>query len=197
MTSVLKPETLFYWIFDHPELVSRFRDLLAEKMVAFNAVLRAFSHNDQPGWWITDDNCALFNRKYYRQYCFPVLKRVLEAMAPGKAQRYQHSDSSMGHLLDFQYELGIRSVNYGPEVDAAFIREKMPDAMINGQVPPFLLRNGSLKDIRQRVIADFKKAGGTGGLNVTTAGSLAAGTSLGRVRWLMWVVQEECRYDKS
>jgi len=197
MTSVLRPETLFYWIFDHPELVGRFRDLLAEKMVAFNTVLREFSHNDQPGWVITDDNSALFNRKLYRQYCYPVLERVLEAMAPGNARRYQHSDSSMGHLLDFQYELGIRSVNYGPEVDAALIRLKMPEAVINGQLPPFLLRNGSLEDIRQRVIDDFHKAGGTGGLNVTTAGSLAAGTSLGRTRWLMWVVQEECRYANS
>lgn len=195
MTSVLKPETLFYWIFDHPELVERFRDLLAKKMVEFNNLLREFSHNDQPGWWITDDNCALFNRGLYRQYCFPVLERVLEAMAPGNAQRYQHSDSSMGHLLDFQYELGIRSVNYGPDVDAGLIRGRMPDAIINGQLPPLLLRNGSLDDIRQRVIDDFHKAGGTGGLNVTTAGSLAAGTSLGRTRWLMWVVQEKCRYD--
>lgn len=195
MTSVLKPETLFYWIFDHPELVERFRDLLAQKMVAFNTVLREFSSNTHPGWWITDDNSALFNRKLYRHYCYPVLERVLEAMAPGDARRYQHSDSSMGHLLDFQYELGIRSVNYGPEVDAGLIRARNPDAMINGQLPPLLLRNGSLQDIRQRVIDDFHKAGETGGLNVTTAGSLAAGTSLGRIRWLMWVVQEECRYD--
>lgn len=101
----------------------------------------------------------------------------------------------MGHLLDLQYELGIRSVNYGPDVDVGLIRARMPDAMIFGQMPPLLLRNGSLQDIRKRVIDDFDKAGATGGLTVTTAGSLAAGTSLGRVRWLMWVVQEECRYD--
>jgi hypothetical protein len=30
---------------------------------------------------------------------------------------------------------------------------------------------------------------------VTTAGSLAAGTGVGRMRWFMQVVQEECRYD--
>ena len=195
MTSVLKPETLFFWAYDHPDLVERFRDLLAEKMVALNKVLREFSDNTEPGWWFTDDNSALFNRKLYRQLCYPVLQSVFEAMAPGDAPRYQHSDSSMGHLLDFQYELRIRSVNYGPEVDAGLIRLKMPNAMIHGQMPPFLLRNGSLEAIRQRVIDDLIKAGETGGLNVTTAGSLAAGTSLGRVRWLMWVVEQECRYD--
>ena len=106
-------------------------------------------------------------------------------MAPGDARRYQHSDSTLAHLLDQQYELGIRDVNYRPEVDVSLIRQKMPGAYIHGQMPPFLLRNGSPKEIHQRVIDDFKKAGATGGLNVTTAGSLAAGTGVGRMRWLM------------
>ncbi|MEW5872239.1 MAG: uroporphyrinogen decarboxylase family protein [Chloroflexota bacterium] len=195
MTSVLDVETVFFWCYDHPDLMARFRDLLAEKMVELNALLREFSGNTQPGWWITDDNCALFNRKLYAQYCLPVLEKVLEAMAPGDASRYQHSDSAMGHLLDYQYALGIRKVNYGPEVDVALIREKMPEAMINGHIPPFLLRNGSPEEIKIRIRDDFRKAGQTGGLTVTTAGSLAAGTGVGRMRWMMQVVQEHCRYD--
>jgi len=196
MTSVLKPETVFFWIYDRPELMLRFRDILAEKIVQFNQVLRRFSGNDQPGWWITDDNCALFNPGLYRVYCYPVLEKVMGAFAPKEALRYQHSDSTMAHLLDFQYELGIRAVNYGPEVDAGLIREKMPEAMIHGQLPPFLLRNGTAEQIRQRVITDFQKAGETGGLYITTAGSLAAGTGLGRMRWLMQVVQKDCRYGR-
>jgi uroporphyrinogen decarboxylase len=147
------------------------------------------------GWSITDDNSALFSPTLYREYCFPVLKRVMDALAPGDARRYQHSDSPMGHLLDQQYELGIRGVNYGPTVDVGLIRAKMPDAYISGHMPPFLLRNGRPEEIRQRVIDDFEKAGATGGLNVTTAGSLAAGTGVGRMRWFMKVVQKECRYD--
>lgn len=194
MTSILKPETLFLWMYDHPDLMGRFRDILAAKMIELNTILREFSGNSTPGWWITDDNCALFNRKLYQQYCVPVLETVLNAMAPGNASRYQHSDSAMGHLLDFQYALGIRSVNYGPTVDAALIRAKMPDAIINGQLPPFLLRNGSPDEIRQRIVEDFQKAGQTGGLIITTAGSLAAGTGVGRMRWMMQVVQQECRY---
>jgi uroporphyrinogen decarboxylase len=71
----------------------------------------------------------------------------------------------------------------------------MPDAFIDGQLPPLLLRNGSPEEIKQRVIEDFEKAGQTGGLNITTAGSLAAGTGVGRMRWLMQVVQDHCRYN--
>jgi uroporphyrinogen decarboxylase len=195
MTSVLTPETLFFWMYDHPELMRRFRDILAAKMVELNTVLREFCGNTEVGWWITDDNCALFNKKLYREFCFPVLNTVLNAMAPGDARRYQHSDSAMGHLLEMQYELGIRTVNYGPTVDAGLIREKMPNARIDGHMPPFLLRDGSPEDIKVRVIEDFQKAGQSGGLNVTTAGSLSAGTGVGRMRWLMQTVQEHCRYD--
>ena len=195
MTSVLKPETAIFWMYDYPELMQRFSAILAEKMVAFNRLLRELSGNAQPGWWITDDNSALFNRALYREFCYPVLERVLAALAPGAARRYQHSDSAMGHLLDYQYELGIREVNYGPTVDAGLIRAKMPDALIHGHLPPFLLRSGSPAAIRERIVADFAKAGQSGGLNVTTAGSLAAGTGVGRMRWFMLVVQEQCRYD--
>jgi hypothetical protein len=61
-------------------------------------------------------------------------------------------------------------------------------------MPPFLLRNGAPQAIRQRVHSDFEKAGLEGGLVITTAGSLAAGTGLGRMRWMMQCVQVECRY---
>jgi uroporphyrinogen decarboxylase len=196
ITSVLHPETAILWMYDHPDLMGRFRDLLAAKMIQFNGLLRAFSGNTQAGWWITDDNCALFNPALYREYCTPVLEQVMAVMAPGDARRYQHSDSSMGHLLHQQYALGIREVNYGPTVDAALIRRQMPDALIHGCLPPFLLRNGSPPAIRERIISDFAKAGESGGLNVTTAGSLAAGTGVGRMRWFMDVVQECCRYDR-
>lgn len=196
MTSVLHPENVFLWMYDYPDLMGRFRDILAQKMLEFNRALRVFSGFNDASWWITDDNSALFNRKLYREYCVPVLRALLDEFAPQPdGSRYQHSDSSMGHLLEQQQELGINSVNYGPEVDSALIREKMPSAMINGHLPPFLLRNGTFEEIRQRIRSDFEKAGATGGLVVTTAGSLAAGTTIERMRWMMWCVQEDCRYD--
>ncbi len=83
MTSILTPETTFFWLYDNPELMARFRDLLAEKMVELSRILRRFSGNTDQGWWIADDNCALFNEELYREYCFPVLKRVMDTLAPG------------------------------------------------------------------------------------------------------------------
>jgi uroporphyrinogen-III decarboxylase len=195
MTTVLHPETCFSWMMEEPDLMTRFRDILSIKLVELNQALRAFSKAPDPGWWITDDNCALFSPGLYRTYCVPVLRAVLEAMAPGGARRYQHSDSAMAHLLDDQRQLGINAVNYGPDIDLALIRAMMPDAQIQGHTPPFLLRNSSPDAIRERVVSDFHKAGAGGRLVVTTAGSLAAGTGVGRMRWMMKLVRDLCRYD--
>jgi hypothetical protein len=71
----------------------------------------------------------------------------------------------------------------------------MPEAVINGHTPPLLLRNDSPEAIKARVISDFEKAGATGGLVVTTAGSLAAGTGVGRMRWYMKLARDYCRYN--
>lgn len=196
ITSVLEVETAFFWMLDYPDLMHRFSEVLAQKMVELNQVLRHFSGNGTPGWWITDDNSALFNPRLYSAYCAPVLARVLDEFAPLPARRYQHSDSAMGHHLDAQRALGINAVNYGPEVDLALIRTKLPDAVIEGHLPPFVLRNESPDAIRARVIRDFQTAGAQGRLVIATAGSLAAGTGVGRMRWLMKVVQDHCRYDR-
>ena len=77
---------------------------------------------------------------------------------------------------------------------AALIREKLPDVVIEGQIAPFLVRNGSPDAIRDQVASDFAKAGATGKLVIATAGSLAAGTGVGRMRYLMQVVQDHTRY---
>ncbi len=82
-------------MYDHPDLINRFRDILAAKMVKFNPDYCEHSaQTPRPSWWITDDNCALFNRKLYQEYCYPVLEQVLGAMAPGDALRYQHSEAA-------------------------------------------------------------------------------------------------------
>ena len=166
-------------------------------MVEFNIILREFSGSIEPGWWITDDNCAYLQPEAVSG----VLLSGAGARVGGDGTWRSRGatsipDDAMGHLLEMQQALGLNSVNYGPTVDAGLIREKMPDAVINGQLPPFLLRDGSPQAIRERIIEDFRKAGTTGLMNVTTAGSLAAGARRGRMRRFMQVVQESAGTDR-
>jgi uroporphyrinogen decarboxylase len=195
MTSVIKPDLCLMWFYEHPDLMARFRDLLTRKLIEHTKILREFSGSPGGGFFVLDDNCALFSASLYREFCFPVFDGFLNAIGCPRGSRYQHSDSAMGHLLDLQRELGVTGVNYGPTVDVALIRQKMPDACIDGHMPPFLLRNGTPGEIEQRIKDDFRKAGATGKLNVRLAGSLAGGTGVGRIRFFFQCVERYCRYD--
>lgn len=197
ITSILDPTVAFEWMEERPALMQRFRDVLADSMLRLNQVLRDFSGNTQTGWFILDDNCALFSPRLYEEFCYPVLQQVMDVLAPAPAMRYQHSDSAMAHLMGLQRRLGIKRVNYGPTVPVTRIRAEMPEAMIDGQLPPFLLRNGTAQDIRDHIKADFEAVGRDGGLHVTTAGSIAGGTGLGRLRWFLWCVQQDCRLGEG
>ena len=195
ITSVLDPQVALIWCIDEPELMDRFTRVLTQGYLRLNRRLRTFSGCTGTSWRIADDNCCLFNPKLYRRFCMPVLRAVMDEFAPLPGGfRYQHSDSAMAHHLEAQRELGIQVVNYGPEIDPQAIRARMPDAVIDGHMPPFLLRNGTPEEIRARVRSDFAAVGAGGRLNIATAGSIAAGTGLGRLRWLMQCVQEETRY---
>jgi uroporphyrinogen decarboxylase len=124
------------------------------------------------------------------------MRAIFETFAPeGGHLRYQHSDSDMGHLMGLLDELGVNRVNLGPKIDVRDIRRMMPGAVIEGHMPPQLLRDGTEEEIAQRVASDFTKAGGDGALVVTTAGSISAGTSLDRIKFFMWCVDAFCRYD--
>lgn len=195
ITSVLDPQVALLWCIDEPELMDRFARVLTQGYLRLNRRLRAFSGFAGASWWITDDNCCLFNPRQYRRFCQPVLRAVMDEFAPlPHGHRYQHSDSAMAHHLDAQRELAIAGVNYGPEIDPALIRARMPEAVIHGHMPPFLLRNGSPEAIRERVRSDFAKVGAGGRLVMATAGSIPAGTGLGRLRWFMRCVETETRY---
>ncbi len=92
------------------------------------------------------------------------------------------------------YDVGVNSTNFGPTIHPLEIRKAMPKAVINGQMPPFLLRNGSPEEIVETVRRDIESVGRDGGLVATTAGSIAGGTSMEKIKVFLWAVDKYGRY---
>jgi len=177
-------------------MMERFHRLLGKAIVERDGVLREFSGSTATGFGFLDDNCCLLSPALYERFCLPVLDTVFRAFSPGPGdRRFQHSDSAMGHLMPLLRRVGLNGANFGPEVAIEHIRRELPDAIIHGQIPPFLLMRGSREEIEQCVKHDFEVAGRTGQLIVTTAGSVSCGTSIERLQWLMEIVDEHTRYD--
>lgn len=195
-TSVCGTMNLMYWLVDCPADVGRFYELLGDVLVRYQRIVQRESNVTFRGYGWLDDNCCLFSPDLYERFCYPVMKKVFDEFAPSpKDNRYQHSDSEMRHLLTILARLNFHGVNFGPTIPAEVIRSAMPRAEIHGQLAPMTLRNGTFEDVVAEVKRDFAAVGHDGGLLVTTAGSVSAGTKLDRMRELMWAVQEYTRYD--
>lgn len=195
-TSVCGTQQLFEWIIDEPEAMGEFFDCLKVTLVRYHRLLAQARGQEVRGFAWLDDNCALFSPGLYEEFCWPVLDGVMSVFASRTDDyRFQHSDSAMSHLFPILARAGFHGVNFGPTIPAREIRAAMPTTMVHGQLAPFTLRNGSRADVEAEVRRDFEAVGGDGGLVVTTAGSIPAGTSLESIRGLVEIVDCHCRYD--
>lgn len=196
-TSILGTENTCMFIMDEPEIMSEFFIQLADKLIKYHNVLMEETGNveNKRGYGITDDNCYLFPPKHYEALCAPVLDKLFKEFAPEPNHtRHQHSDSDMGHLMGILNDLGVNAVNLGPKIHPIDIRKAMPKAVIEGQMPPFTLRNGSFEEIIDLVRRDIDSVGGDGGLVECTAGSVAGGTPIENILVYMWAVEKYGRY---
>lgn len=195
-TSILGTMNAMYWIVDCPDDMDRFFAVLGDTIIRYHRLNERESNVKIKGYYWLDDNCCLYSPELYARFCYPAMKRVFEAFAPEPEDyRYQHSDSEMRHLFPYLAKFDLKAVNFGPTIPVQVIREAMPQAEIHGQIAPMTLRNGRFDAIVAEVKRDFEGAGADGGLLITTAGSISAGTRLESIRQLMWAVQTHCRYD--
>ncbi len=196
-TSILGTENTCVFMMEEEKIMNDFFKIMTDKLIEYHHVLmeKTAQENDG-GYQINDDNCYLFPPQQYEKYCAPFMEKIFAEFAPTENDsRFQHSDSSMGHLMPILRELGVNGVNFGPDLHPAEIREAMPNAVIHGQIPPLVLRDGTPDEIIDTVIRDIEAVGGDGGLVEVPAGSVAAGTSFENLRIYMWAVEKYGRYD--
>ena len=197
---LLGTENLCLLIMEEPEMMEAFFEVLGRRHVEFieAALLEDLGFVPREGVYINDDNCYLFPPDQYERMCAPYLKRLFDAFAPSPNHiRSQHSDSSMGHLMEILNRLGVNMVNFGPDMEPAAIRRAMPRAILCGQMPPFLLRDGSEEEIRDRVRREFEAVGQDGGWVAAPAGVVPESTPLWRIRAYMRAVFELTRHGQK
>ncbi|NUP99614.1 MAG: hypothetical protein HUU35_07150 [Armatimonadetes bacterium] len=195
--SIYGVESLIYLLLDAPDLAARFRDLLADRIIAMTHLFYEVSGTpERRGFGFADDNSALLNYDMYAFFGQPILQRVFEAFAPGpNDSRYQHSDSAMGHLMPLLNEVGLNGANFGPEIPVEEIRAALPRCVIHGQLRPWTFARGTDEEVAAEVRRDIRGAGAGGGLIIATAGSINSGSRLSGLRAIMSVIQHEGRYD--
>lgn len=200
-SSLYRVENLAFLAVDNPDLFVRFGDTIRAVILAMAAI----SDEDAgytvdtrpPGFSFADDDCAFFTPDMYRSFGYPVLEQVFARYAPEEQdQRYQHSDSPMGHLLPQLGSLRLNGCNFGPTVLVPEIRSWLPQTRIDGCLAPFVFMENDMQKISDEVRRDCLdiKNTGTRGLNIYTAGSINNGSSLKSMLAVMEAVAEFGQY---
>ena len=133
--SICGVENLIMWLYDYPEVMERFRDLFAAKIVELCMLLREATGAPLRGFSFADDNCAMLNARLYERFALPILQHVFSVFSPDEEdRRFQHSDSAMEHLLPLLARCHLTGCNFGPTVRPGVIRQQMPRTIHTGAV---------------------------------------------------------------
>jgi len=183
------------FLYDYPDLMHTLMDCIARTMIRFMEICRKTFGLSMRGCAIYNDDAALLSPKMYAEFGFPVEKAIYDRFCPDpEDDRYLHADSAMTHLLPALNELCIHRVNLGPTVDPLDIRREMPNTVVCGQVPPFVVRNGTPEEVVAAARKDIEAVGADGGLVLTTAGSVNEGTPIINLLALMYATHQYGRY---
>ncbi len=199
-TSIYGSENMIFLVLDNPDLAKRLSNAILKTMLEIARVLdeeAGYTTESAPhGFGFADDNCCLFNPEMYELFGYPILKGVFDRYSPNPGDnRYQHSDSSMAHLLPFFTKLNMTGVNFGPTLTVKEIREHCPKAVIHGQLAPFTFSRNEEVRLVCEFLRDFEQAKEKRGLLVATAGSINNGSRLTGMRLLMAAAQLWGRYE--
>lgn len=200
-TSVYGTENLLFLYYDDEGLFKRFGDTITRVLEAFAdlfIVEAGYTPDNFPhGYWFNDDDSNLLTPEMYKLLGYPTLKAMFEKYAPNPGdQRYQHSDSAMGHLIPLLADFDLTGCNFGPTVMVRDIRKYMKKTRIDGQIAPFTFMRNNEDDIIAEVKRDCEaaKEGDIRGLLVSTAGSINNGSLLTSMRVVMAAIQTYGRY---
>ena len=197
--SIYGVENLIFLMVDEPELAQRFSNTISEVIYKMTTIMdeeSGFTTKNRPsGFGFADDDCCLLTPEMYELFAYPVLKRIFEHWSPNPGDnRYQHSDSSMGHLLPILGRLNLTGCNFGPTLTVSEIRRHMPKTRIDGQLAPFTFMRNNEEDIINEVRRDCEMAKEFKGLDIYTAGSINNGSLLTSMRAVMYAIQNYGRY---
>ena len=200
-TSVYGAENLMFLYYDNPDLYARFSETVGRVILDYIKIfIEESGHTTQNfihGFSFYDDDSNFLTPEMYEAFGYPVLQSVFDLTSPNSGdERFQHSDSAMGHLIPILSRLNLTGCNFGPTITVSEIRARMKTTRIDGQLSPFTFMDNDEEKIIAEVKRDCEmaKMGDLRGLNLTTAGSINNGSKLTSMRAVMAAIQNYGRY---
>lgn len=182
------------WIMSNPDEIKNLITCWVETALRYIQLMREVTGlpADTRGFSLQSDVTGMISPDLYREFILEAEEKIYHTFAPGESDfRHYHSDYHMLQHLDALKEIGVNIVNIDPYITPAQIWEKMPEVIIQGQIPPTkILLYGSPEDVVECVRRDITQAGIRRQLIQSTAGSINPGTSFANLKAICYAVEK-------
>jgi uroporphyrinogen decarboxylase len=162
-----------------PDAVHQLIDAATETCIAWALAQFEASGGTMLHILVSDDVSSQIGRKHWRTFVEPYMKRLFESMPEGVVGGI-HNCTRSQQVLDLYPGVGATLLQFGPDVDPAFAKEKVGDRMclLGNLASTGTLKDGTPEEVEEVCRKVIEKAAPGGGFILGSAGSIARYTPM-------------------
>ena len=176
-------EKLFVWLYEYPEDIKRFMEILSTALINFEKYIRSLCKHKRKGISITSDGAEMLSPDMFKEFVLPYNEMIFNAFPEYKEF---HMCGKIDHLLDIISEMKIdHLIAFGFSTDIHIMRKLLNNKFVySGGVSPVLLKNGAKCEIENEIKKYINMFRDTGAYILGDGASIAPGTSVENVNML-------------
>lgn len=162
-----------------PEAVHQIIDAATETCIAWANAQYGASGCTMLHILVSDDVSSQIGRGHWREFVEPGMHKLFHSMPEGVVGGIHNCIRSQ-QVIDLYPGVGARLLQFGPDVDPAFAKEKVGDQMclLGNLAPTGVLKEGTPEEVEEACRQVFEKAGPGGGFILGSSGSVARFTPI-------------------
>jgi uroporphyrinogen decarboxylase len=178
-----------------PEAVHKLIDAATETCIAWAKAQFGASGGTMLHILVSDDVSSQIGRDHWQTFVEPYMKRLFESMPEGVAGGI-HNCTRSQQVLDLYPGVGATLLQFGPDVDPAFAKEKVGDRMclLGNLASTGVLKEGSPEEVKDVCRQVLEKAAPGGGFILGSAGSIARYTPVENLEAMVRACEEYGSY---
>jgi uroporphyrinogen decarboxylase len=162
-----------------PDAVHQIMGAAAETCIAWARAQYQASGGTMLHILVSDDVSSQIGRDHWRQFVQPYMARLFQSM-PGEVVGGIHNCTRSQPVIDLYPGVGARLLQFGPDVDPAFAKEKVGNQMclLGNLAPTGVLKDGTPEEVEKVCRQVIEKAAFGGGFILGSSGSVARFTPI-------------------
>jgi len=181
-----------------PDAVHKIMDAATETCIVWARVQFQASGGTMLHILVSDDVSSQIGRDHWLTFVQPYMKRLFESLPAGVVGGI-HNCTRSQQVIDLYPAVGARLLQFGPDVDPTFAKQKVGDQMclLGNLAPGGVLKNGTPEEVEEACRQVIEKAAPGGGFILGSSGSVARFTPLENLQAMVRACEKYGTYPLS